>query len=253
MKVLVVEASAARAESTARVLRRQGYDAHSVDSGTEALRLHEDAQLVLLDLDLPDVDGLQVCQAIRAVSGTPIITFTDRDTELDRVLALQAGADDCVVKSCGSREVLARMEALIRRAYPWQEGPCSISLHPLYIDGRSREIRLDGRLIDATAKEFDLLYTLATHPEKVVSRKELMVKIWERDATESSRTIDTHVSSLRAKLGASEWIVTVRGVGYRIGYGREPDRVPEPRTERAAGPVPGPGARAPLGLVTRGS
>lgn len=237
MKVLVVEASAARAESTARVLRRQGYEAVGVDSGTEALRLYENADLVLLDLDLPDIDGLQVCQTIRAGSSTPIISFTGRDTELDRVLALQAGADDCVVKSCGSREVLARIEALVRRAYPWQEGPCSIALHPLYIDGRSREICLDGRLIDATAKEFDLLYTLATHPEKVVSRKELMVKIWERDATESSRTIDTHVSSLRAKLGASEWIVTVRGVGYRIGCGREPARLTGRAQEGRAGAV----------------
>ncbi|MEU5950669.1 response regulator transcription factor [Streptomyces sp. NPDC047525] len=252
LRVLVVEASAARAESTARVLRRQGYDAESVDSGTEALRLHKNADLVLLDLDLPDVDGLQICRAIRADGPTPVITFTERDTELDRVLALQAGADDCVVKTCGSREVLARIEALMRRAYPWQEGPCSISLDPLHIDGRSREIRMDGRLIDATAKEFDLLYSLATRPEKVVSRKELMVKIWERDAAESSRTIDTHVSSLRAKLGAGEWIVTVRGVGYRIGCGREAARLPGP-SRGGAGVGPGRADRPPLGLVTRSS
>ncbi|MDT0615384.1 response regulator transcription factor [Streptomyces lancefieldiae] len=253
LKILVVEASVTRAESTARVLRRQGYQARSVDSGAEALRLHKDADLVLLDLDVPDVDGLQICQAIRDDSGTPIIAFTERDTELDRVLALQAGADDCVVKSCGSREVLARIEALVRRVYPWQEGPCSISLHPLHIDGRSREIRVDGRLVDVTAKEFDLLYALATHPEKVISRKELMVKIWERDAAESSRTIDTHVSSLRAKLGDSEWIVTVRGVGYRIGRGRDHARPTEHRQAREGIVRPGRPERPQLGLTARGS
>ncbi|MFC7897489.1 response regulator transcription factor [Streptomyces sp. NPDC057381] len=248
LKILVVEASTARAESTARDLRRQGYQARSVDSGAEALRLHKDADLVLLDLDLPDVDGLQICQAIRDGSGTPIISFTERDTELDRVLALQAGADDCVVKSCGSREVLARIEALVRRAYPWQEGPCSISLHPLHIDGRSREIRLAGRLVDVTAKEFDLLYALATRPEKVISRKELMVKIWERDAMEPSRTIDTHVSSLRAKLGDSEWIVTVRGVGYRIGRGPDPSPTGHRQTREGI-PWPGRAERSRLGLM----
>ncbi|MET9958554.1 response regulator transcription factor [Streptomyces sp. NPDC006326] len=221
VNVLVVEDSAS-AESTVRNLRRQGYDAKGVATGTDALKLHQRADLVLLDLELPDIDGLEVCRAIRAAGDTPIITFTSRDAELDRVLALQAGSDDCVVKSTGVREVMARIEAVMRRAHPRSPtAPQSISLRPLHIDGRSREVRLNDRPVEVTSKEFELLYTLASTPERVVSRKELMAKVWECDYTESSRTIDTHVSSLRAKLGSAKWIVTVRGVGYRIGHGRK--------------------------------
>ncbi|GGL11585.1 DNA-binding response regulator [Sphaerisporangium melleum] len=204
----------------------------SVNTGAEALKAHRSATLVLLDLELPDIDGLEVCRAIRDSSNTPIISFAGRDTELDRVLALQAGADDCVSKPCGLREVVARIEALMRRAYPRVHTPQSISLCPLHIDSGARKVHLNHQEIDVTAKEFDLLYILAANPERVVSRKDLMKKVWESDGVMCSRTIDTHVSSLRAKLG-SEWIVTVRGVGYRIGQGykrtelRRDDRMQE--------------------------
>ncbi|MFD7557233.1 MULTISPECIES: response regulator transcription factor [unclassified Streptomyces] len=221
VNVLVVE-DAASAGSTVRNLRRQGYEAKGVTTGTDALRMHQRADLVLLDLELPDIDGLEVCRAIRAAGDTPIITFTSRDEELDRVLALQAGSDDCVVKSTGPREIMARIQAVLRRAHPRPlAAPESISLRRLHIDGRAREVRLDGLPVEVTSKEFELLYTLASTPERVVSRKELMAKVWECDWSESSRTIDTHVSSLRAKLGCSKWIVTVRGVGYKIGQGRQ--------------------------------
>ncbi|MFJ5939192.1 response regulator transcription factor [Streptomyces cinereoruber] len=205
-------------ESTVQNLRRQGYQARGVGTGSDALRHLPQADIVLLDLELPDMDGLEVCRAIRAAGDTPVIAFSRQDAELDRVLALQAGADDCVVKTCGSREVMARMGAVLRRVNPQTaDAPQSISLRPLHIDGRSREVRLDGRPVDMTSKEFELLYVLASTPERVVSRKELMAKVWESDRAASSRTIDTHVSSLRAKLGSSKWIVTVRGVGYKIG------------------------------------
>ncbi|KOX37803.1 MULTISPECIES: response regulator transcription factor [unclassified Streptomyces] len=208
-------------ESTVQNLRRQGYQARGVGTGSDALRHLPQADIVLLDLELPDMDGLEVCRAIRAAGDTPVIAFSRQDAELDRVLALQAGADDCVVKTCGSREVMARMGAVLRRVNPQTaDAPQSISLRPLHIDGRSREVRLDGRPVDMTSKEFELLYVLASTPERVVSRKELMAKVWESDRAASSRTIDTHVSSLRAKLGSSKWIVTVRGVGYKIGTAR---------------------------------
>ncbi|MFD1150242.1 response regulator transcription factor [Saccharothrix hoggarensis] len=219
VRVLVVEGQSVKAELLVGALRRQGYDAGSVCAGAEALRMHPDVDMVLLDLELPDLDGLAVCRAIREVGDTPIIAITRQDDELERVLALQAGADDCVVGSCGLREVIARIEAVVRRTHPRQAGSDVISLCKLRIDRTLREVRLAGRVIDVTAKEFELLYTLASNAGSVVSRKELMSKVWDSNWSESSRTIDTHVSSLRGKLGTSTWITTVRGVGYQIGQG----------------------------------
>ncbi|MFK4227835.1 response regulator transcription factor [Streptomyces sp. NPDC019890] len=217
-KVLVAEPDAAAAETTAGYLRRQGYAAHTVDRGAHILRTYHDADLVLLSLDLPDIDGLQVCRTLRAESDIPLIACTQRDNELERVLALKAGADDCVVRTWGPREIGARIEAVLRRTRPQSVGADSISLRPLHIDPRTREVRLRDRVVEVTATEFELLYTLAAKPESVVSRKELMAKIWGSNWVRTSRTIDTHVSSLRAKLGSSRWIITVRGVGYRMGY-----------------------------------
>lgn len=218
-RVLVVEDSAELAEERVRELRRQGYVASRVESGAKALSAHTQADLVLLDLDLPDIDGLEVCRLIREVDDKPIVSLTARDNELDRVLALQAGADDCVVVSCGLREIMARIEAVLRRVYPRPEREPVLSVGPLRIDGATREIRLHGEPVDVTAKEFELLHMLAANSESVVSRKELMARVWGSRWGDSSRTIDTHVRSLRAKLGSHGWIITVRGVGYRMGRG----------------------------------
>ncbi|MEY9874274.1 DNA-binding response OmpR family regulator [Streptacidiphilus sp. MAP12-33] len=215
--VLVVGEHAAAPESVVHDLRRQGYDVISVSTGAEARRAHPGADLVLLDLDLPDLDGIELCGAIRRAGDTPVFAFTTRDAEIDRVLALQAGADDCVTKGTGRREVLARIAAIMRRA---QRGPTSsrsISLPPLHIDGRTRSVHVDDREVDLTAKEFDLLYALAADPKDVHSRRELMARIWRSERPDSSRTLDTHVSSLRTKLGSGRWIINIRGVGYRIG------------------------------------
>ncbi|MFF7360376.1 winged helix-turn-helix domain-containing protein [Streptomyces sp. NPDC008125] len=219
IRVLVVEGDGAAAEERVRYLRRQGYTAATVATGEEALRVHGNSDLVVLDLDLPDIDGLEVCRSIREEGDKPIISITARDTELDRVLALQAGADDCVVVSCGVREMTARIEALLRRTSA-RPGPTrSISIGPLHIDGKSRGVHLNGGPVNLTAKEFELLHILASDPANVISRKELMSRVWDTSWADSSRTIDTHVSSLRSKLGASTWVITIRGVGYRMGHG----------------------------------
>ncbi|MFJ5552137.1 response regulator transcription factor [Streptomyces sp. NPDC093225] len=218
-RVLVVEDDDTAAESRVRELRRQGYAARSVDTGAKALRSHEQSDLVLLGLDLPDIDGLEVCRSIRETGNKPIISVTPHDTEMDRVLALQAGADDCVVTSCGAREMAARIEAVLRRALPRPQPHRFLRLDPLRIDVLTREVRLAGEPVALTGKEFELLCLLASRPEGVVSRKELMARVWDTSWADSSRTIDTHVSSLRAKLGAPTWIITVRGVGYRMGRG----------------------------------
>ncbi|WP_229700922.1 response regulator transcription factor [Streptomyces camponoticapitis] len=219
MRVLVIENDAAAAETLVRGLRRHGNDATSVGTGASALKTHRQAEFVLLDLELPDIDGLQVCRTIRDSTDTPIIAVTARGTELDRVLGLQAGADDYLVKPYGFRELLARMDAVMRRASPGTPVAQEVSHGPLHIDAGAREVRLEKELVKVTRKEFDLLHMLVSRPDHVVSRQQLMSQVWEETWTKSGRTIDTHVSSLRSKLGASTWITTVRGVGFRIGHG----------------------------------
>lgn len=219
VRILVVEDDTATTDSLTQDLRRQGYDVHRADTGTCALKMHHRADLVLLDLELPDLDGLEVCRGIRAASDTPIIVVTARGTELDRVLGLQAGSDDYLVRPYGLRELMARIEAVMRRANPMSWAGRNISHGPLHIDVTTREVRVDGHLVSVTRKEFDFLHLLASRPETVFSRKQIMSRVWDAELTRFSRTIDTHASSLRNKLGASTWIVTVRGVGFRLGRG----------------------------------
>ncbi|WP_407842057.1 response regulator transcription factor (plasmid) [Streptomyces sp. DSM 116496] len=218
LRVLVVENEARAADSLVQGLLRQGYAAQSVATGTKALLAHHQADLVLLDLDLPDLDGLEVCRGIRAVSDTPVIAVTARGSELDRVLGLQAGSDDYMVKPYGFRELLARMEAVMRRVHPRPTVAQVISHGPLRIDIGTRLTTMDGELVDLTRKEFDLLHLLASQPGTVISRRQLMSKVWDDAWSHRGRTIDTHVSSLRGKLGSSSWIINVRGVGFRLGH-----------------------------------
>ncbi len=214
-RVLVVESHCGDAEALARDLRRHGHEVSRVSSGGEALQAYDDADLVLINFDLPDLDGLEVCRRIRAIDDTPVIAVTGRGSELDRVLGLQAGADDYLVKPYGFRELMARIEAVMRRMRPQPKAADVIVHGPLLIDATSREVAVDGRNVDLTRKEFELLHLLASQAGNVIPRKQIMALVWEN--TWSRRTLDTHVSSLRSKLGNSDWIVTVRGVGFRLG------------------------------------
>ncbi|MFJ9977426.1 response regulator transcription factor [Streptomyces cyaneofuscatus] len=218
LNVLVIESEAAAANALIQGLMRQGHSTEHANTGGEALRIHHRADLVLLDLDLPDLDGLEVCRGIRAVSDTPVITVTARGSELDRVLGLQAGSDDYLVKPYGFRELLARMEAVMRRSGPRAGTAPTITHGPLRIDVTTRAVSLHGTPVELTRKEFDLLHLLATHPGSVVSRRQLMAQIWGDTWSQRGRTVDTHVSSLRGKLGSSSWIITTRGVGFRLGH-----------------------------------
>ncbi|POX55052.1 DNA-binding response regulator [Streptomyces sp. Ru71] len=226
MHILAVGNPAEGPGSSADRLERHGHDVTVAATGTAALEAYAQAGLVLLDLDLPDIDGLEVCRRMRETAHTPIIAFTAGGDELDRVLALRAGADDCLDKPYEVRELIARIEAVTRRTHP-REGSrdslTTVSIGGLSIDAAAREVMVRGRPISLTRKEFDLLYYLARHSEKVVSRQRLMQEIWEDPRPEAlgpraSRTVDTHVSSLRSKLGHSDWIRTVRGVGFRVGH-----------------------------------
>lgn len=218
LRVLVVENDARAADTLLKSLVRQGYTTQRAATGAQALRAHRDADLVLLDLDLPDLDGLEVCRGIRAVSDTPIIAVTARDSELDRVLGLQAGSDDYLVKPYGFRELLARMEAVMRRVRSHPTAARIINHGSLRIDAGARVATLDGQPVDLTRKEFDLLYLLASQPGTVVPRRQIMAQVWDDAWSPHGRTVDTHVSALRSKLGSSEWITTVRGVGFRLGH-----------------------------------
>ncbi|MFC0598010.1 response regulator transcription factor [Streptomyces palmae] len=215
-RVLIVDARVEDAQPLAEALRRHGYHVERAGEGFAALETcgERDVDVVLLDIDLPDVDGLQVCRQLAGSGPTAVIALTARGGELDVVLGLQAGADDYLVKPCGIRELLARIEAVMRRVRP-RTVRRVLSIGALRIDAALREVRLGGRAIAVTRKEFDLLYVLASRPEMVVTREQLMREVWADSW--SRRTVDTHVSSLRTKLGSRDWIVTVHGVGFRIG------------------------------------
>ncbi|MBB4764450.1 response regulator transcription factor [Amorphoplanes digitatis] len=216
-RVMVVESNAKDMEDLAGGLRRRGHEVDGVETGEAALRECGAVDIVLLDLELPDLDGLEVCRSIRAACDVPMIAVTGWGTELDRVLGLQAGADDYVVKPYGFRELMARMDAVMRRVRPQRPAARSVTHGALRIDVNSRQVSVDGRRVEVTRKEFDLLHLLASRPDTVVSRKQIMQLVW--GDSWSRRTVDTHVSSLRNKLGGSEWIITVRGVGFRLGNG----------------------------------
>ncbi|MCM6778269.1 response regulator transcription factor [Nocardia sp. CDC159] len=215
---LLVVADCEGREDTVIDLRRHGFDPESVTTGAEALASYPEFDVVLVDLEFSEFDGLTLCREIRNASDIPLIGFASY--ELDRVLALEAGCDDCVVKPYHSRELMARLRAVLRRVHMMTQ-PTLIA-GQLEINSSLREVRLDGRLIELTRKEFELLRLLAAEPHRVFSRAELLHRVWgytEVDAevtSLASRTIDTHLSSIRKKLGSPHWIVTVHSIGFRF-------------------------------------
>lgn len=214
-RVLVVESDDHALTGLVQKLTRQGYSVSGASSGKHAFAAQPDADFILLDLELPDLDGLEICRSIRAISDVPIIIVTGRTSELDCVLGLQAGADDYIVKPYGFRELIARIEAVMRRVRPMaRDARGVIEIGALRIDSNAREVAIGGRTVSTTRKEFELLYMLAEKPGEVVSREDLLHYVW--GDSWSRRTVDTHVSSLRGKLGNGGWIVAVRGVGFKL-------------------------------------
>jgi DNA-binding response OmpR family regulator len=216
MRVLLVEDDDAIAEPLAAGLERHGFQVSRARTGAEALaaRPHE---VVLLDLGLPDIDGIDVCRRLRTASAVPIIVITARSEEVDRVLGLELGADDYVVKPFGFRELVARIRAVTRRTQPVvgsAEGPQQVG--GLELDRRQRQVRLEGAEVALTAKEFDLLALLAEDPGAVFTRDQILEQVWDPHWFGPTKTLDVHVASLRKKLGDPGWIETVRGIGFRL-------------------------------------
>jgi DNA-binding response OmpR family regulator len=213
-RVLVVEDDDAIAEPLSQGLQREGYTVTRVATGRAALE-HGDVDLVLLDLGLPDLDGYEVCRRIRARASTPIIVITARGDEVDRVVGLELGADDYVVKPFGYRELLARMRAVARRTTAID--PVAVQhIGGTVIDRRTRKVWSDEKEVALAPKEFDLLALLAEDPGAVVSRQHIFEQVWDPHWYGPTKTLDVHVAALRKKLGQPQLIETVRGVGFRL-------------------------------------
>ncbi|MDA8193614.1 MAG: response regulator transcription factor [Thermaerobacter sp.] len=222
-KVLVVDDEAAISELVAYNLTREGFDVVTEDNGVSALARvdAEPPDLVILDVMLPGMSGLDVCRAIRQKTEVPIILLTARKDEVDRVLGLELGADDYVTKPFSPRELIARVKAILRRTgAKSRDSAGEIRASGLTVELERREAAVDGREINLTFTEFELLSILARHPGRAFTRDELLVRVWGSDFYGDARTVDVHIRHLREKLqdnlGSPRFIETVRGVGYRF-------------------------------------
>jgi DNA-binding response OmpR family regulator len=227
MKVLLVEDDDSIAEPLVDGLARYGITVHRVATGAAALAA-QCPEMVLLDLGLPDIDGIEVCRELRRTSAVPLIMLTARGDEADRVLGLELGADDYMSKPFSVRELVARMHAVGRRTQPAAAAPAQAgddaiggaqhvqTLGALVIDRRTREVRLRGEPIALAPKEYDLLVRLAADPGAMAARRDILETVWEPNFFGRGKTLDFHVASLRRKLGDPAWIETRRGVGFRL-------------------------------------
>ena len=209
-------------------LRREGFSLRSVGTGRDALNVLNAPgtrlDAALLDLSLPDMDGLDVLRAIRshaAHKALPVLLVTARSEEIDRVLGLELGADDYISKPFSARELAARLRAILRRSAPAEvsERVAKLSFGPITVDPDMHTARVDGQLVELTRREFELLAYFLAHPRRVLTREKILQQVWGLEYLGESRTIDAHVRRVRAKIGeaAAELIETVVGVGYRLG------------------------------------
>ena len=220
LKILLIEDEPAIADTVTYALRTEGYEALWCDTGQAGLSIlaSESPQLVILDVGLPDTDGFSVCREIRLFSDVPIIILTARSDEVDRIVGLELGADDYVIKPFSPRELTARVKANLRRTLKAEAMPKSNEQDTFEIDADACEIRYQGRALALSRYEYRLLKVLLTRPGRVYSREQLMELVWEAPEHSMDRTVDTHIKTLRAKIceagGRKEYIKTHRGLGY---------------------------------------
>jgi two-component system response regulator RegX3 len=232
-RILFVEDERSISEPFSKALAREGFEPHVAGTAARALELADslDPDLILLDLHLPDGDGRDLCRTIRARSGVPIIILTARGTETDRIVGLELGADDYVVKPFSGGEVIARIRAVLRRAAPARaaedEAPeAPVTIDDLHVDLAARRATLKRDEMSLSRKEFDLLAELVRNAGRVVTREAIMDRVWDENWFGSTKTLDVHVRWLRGKLGETaenaHYLQTVRGVGFRFRAPEEP-------------------------------
>jgi two-component system response regulator ResD len=218
-RILVVEDEANIASFVSAYLEKAGYAVDRAVTGAEAKdkALSCDPALILLDLNLPDMDGLEVCRAVRATSQVPILMLTARDDDVDKIVGLEVGADDYLTKPFNPRELVARIRSILRRATappPVSKGRRTHGA--IAIDAGRRELTVDGAPIQLAPKEFDLFWELLDHSGLVLTRDQLLERVWGYTFAGDTRTVDVHVRQLRRKIGDTCPIVTVWGVGYKV-------------------------------------
>jgi len=216
-RILVAEDEAAIADSVAYALRSEGFEVDTVENGESALAAAraDGYDVLLLDLMLPDVSGMEVCRRLRAESAIPILMLTARTAEVDRVVGLDVGADDYVVKPFSMPELISRVRAILRRRELDRAEPTALRVGSLTLDVARHTATLNGEPVSLTPSEFKLLMLFARHPDRVLSRRELMQHLWDSSYVGDQRAGDAHIVNLRRKLGR-ERLVTVRGVGYKL-------------------------------------
>jgi len=216
--ILVVEDEQAIASFVAAYLRKDGFAVQMTASGREALSLvgSDPPSLVILDLMLPDLDGMEVCRRIREASTLPVLMLTARDDDLDKIAGLEVGADDYLTKPFNPRELVARVRAILRRGGGKSRPEAGTLTHgDLVLDAGRRECRVGDEEIRLAPKEFDLLWELLDHRGFVLTRDQLLERVWGYTFAGDTRTVDVHVRQLRRKLGDAAPIVTVWGIGYK--------------------------------------
>jgi DNA-binding response OmpR family regulator len=223
--VLVVEDEASIASFVALYLKNAGYTVKAVANGTDALAQVEAEQpaLIVLDLMLPDMDGIEVCRRIRQRRDVPILMLTARDEDIDKIIGLEVGADDYMTKPFNPRELVARVKSILRRSTTERRDTETAEIHhgDLHVDAGRREVHIGDEEIQLAPKEFDLLWELLDHRGVVLTRDQLLERVWGYTFAGDTRTVDVHVRQVRRKLGDASPIVTVWGVGYKVAPARD--------------------------------
>ena len=222
-RILVVEDEESFSDPLAYLLEKEGYDVTVTETGTDGLSEFErnGADLVLLDLMLPGMSGVDVCRALRQRSSVPVIMLTAKDSEVDKVVGLELGADDYVTKPYSGRELLARIKAVLRRqSEPEELLPSTVESGPVRMDVERHTVSVDGKSVSLPLKEFELLEMLLRNAGRVLTRGQLIDRVWGSDYVGDTKTLDVHVKRLRAKIepdpSRPQHIVTVRGLGYKF-------------------------------------
>ena len=225
-RILVVEDEESFSDPLSYLLRKEGYEVAVAETGPAALEDFDraGADLVLLDLMLPGLSGTEVCRALRHRSSVPVIMLTAKDSEIDKVVGLELGADDYVTKPYSSRELLARIKAVLRRGQePDELLPPTLESGPVRMDVERHIVTVDGAHVALPLKEFELLEMLLRNPGRVLTRMQLIDRVWGSDYVGDTKTLDVHVKRLRSKVepdpASPQFIVTVRGLGYKFETG----------------------------------